>query len=534
MATEDKQDKQRQENERIGLIDVGSNTIRLVIFEIDTFDTFRELLNIKNPARLVQYIDNHMMTDEGVDILVDIMKNYADIADQYDIKQLIPIATAAVRQSDNAIYIVKRVYEETGIQLDILSEKKEAYYGNYAVRHTLPAKDGISVDIGGGSTELTLFKNKEVMATHSFPFGAVSLKQDFFEGQDHNDSKAIKKAQKWVAEQFKDFKWIKDSKVPVVGIGGSARNIAEVYQHSQDYPLAGLHGYVMDEDSLNETFDIFTSSSLKDLSDMDGLSSDRRDIIIPAAIVFTELFKTMDASNFIISSYGIREGLIIEYINQKPYQPYSLSFIQQQTVYRMAKQYRMLEVPAGHRMTIVNQLLSELERLDILKPSPDDVEFLHFGAALYYMGTIVEDNSESQHTYYLIANSNLRGFTHKERVKLALIASYKNRSLFRQYTQKTGDWFTKDELDMILYLGSITKFAEALNDSHVNSVNNIDLDKTDDGYVLTVTYSGNIIAEEYRAEKQRNHLERVLDDSVDIRFISQQDDDGDDETVENE
>lgn len=520
-------------NDRIGLIDVGSNTVRLVIFEIDPFNSFRELLNIKNPARLVQYVENHLMTEEGIDNLISILKSYSEIADRYHIKKLIPIATAAVRQSDNAILIQRLVREETGIDLEILSEKKEAYYGNYAVRHTLPVRDGISIDIGGGSTELTLFKNKEVLATHSFPFGSVSLKEQFFDGVDHNDSKAIKKASKWVAEQFENYDWIKDSQVSLVGIGGSARNIAEVFQHQHNYPLAGIHGYVMTKDDLSETVDIFADSSLEELDDLDGLSSDRRDIIIPATIVFKELFKVMDACNFTLSSYGIREGLMIEYINQQPHYPYSLDFIQQQTVFRMAKKYNILSVPSDHRMNIVNQLLSELEKLDIIKPTMHEVEFLHLGAALYYLGTIVEDKSESQHTYYIISNSNLKGFTHKERVKLALIASYKNRSLFKQYTQDTADWFTDDELDMLLYLGSITKFAEALNDSHINAVRNIELEKAKKGYVLTVTYKGNIIAEEYRAEKQRNHFERVLGDSVDIQFVSERaevsDDESDDE-----
>lgn len=510
--------------ERIGLIDVGSNTVRLVIFEIDGVYSFRELLNIKNPARLVQYVDNHMMSDEGVQTLIDILGSYANIAEQYNITNLIPIATAAVRQSDNALHIQKRVKEETGIDLQILSEKKEAFYGNYAVRHTLPIRDGISIDIGGGSTELALYKDKEVIATHSFPFGAVSLKQQFFESADHNDSKAIKKAKRWVKEQFESLEWIKDSKVSLVGIGGSARNIAEVFQHKHDYPLAGIHGYVMSGDNLAETVDIFTEASLDELSDLDGLSSDRHDIIIPATIVFKELFDVMDASDLVVSSYGIREGVIIEYINQKPPYPYSLDYIQQQTIYRMAKQYRLLDVPTDHRINIVNQLLSELERLDILTPSIDDVEFLHFGAALYYLGTIIEDNSESQHTFYILSNTNLKGFTHKERVKLALIASYKNRSLFRQYTENKSDWFSDDELDMIMYLGSITKFAEALNDSHINAVTNIELEKAKKGYKLTVTYNGNIIAEEYRAEKQRNHFERVLGDKVSIEFISEQQD----------
>jgi len=507
--------------ERIGLIDVGSNTIRLVIFEIDEYDSFTELQNIKTPARLVQYVNNGIMTDEGIQVLIRVLKSFSEIARRYDINRMFPIATAAIRQSDNAISIVNRVFNETNIELQILSEKEEAFYGNYAVRHTMTMNDGITIDIGGGSTELTLFKDKKVLATHSFPFGAVSLKRQFFNDVDHNDKKAIKNARKWVKDEFKKLNWIENTKIPLIGIGGSARNIADVYQREHKYPIAGFHGYSMDEKALKETVDLFTSLSMKKLGSLDGLSSDRKDIIIPAGIVFTELFDVMDATTFSLSNRGLREGIILEHINQEYNGPYTLKGIKQQTVYRTSKKYNIQEIAANQRITIADMLLRELEKEDILQVDKQDLELLHFGAALYYLGSYIEDDSKSQHSFYIVSNTNLHGFNHYNRVKLALISSYKNRSLFKQYT-KNIDWYSKDELDRLLYLGSIVKFAEALNDSHVNAVQNIELKKTQKHkYKLTVTYKGDIIAEEYRANKQKNHFERVLDSDADIVFISQ-------------
>lgn len=507
--------------ERIGLIDIGSNTIRLVIFEIDEYYSFNELQNIKTPARLVQYVKNGIMNEEGIQVLIRVLQSFSEIAKRYDIHRMFPIATAAIRQSDNAISIVNRVYNETGIELQILSEKEEAFYGNYAVRHTMSIPDGITIDIGGGSTELTLFKDKKVLDTHSFPFGTVSLKRQFFEDVDHNDKKAIKQARKWVNAEFKKLDWIADTKIPLIGIGGSARNIADVYQRHHNYPVAGFHGYSMAGKELKETVDLFTSLSMDELGSLDGLSSDRKDIIIPAGIVFTELFDVMNAPTFALSNRGLREGIILEHINHEYNDSYTLKGVKQQTVYRVSKQYKIHEIAANQRITIADLLLRELENENILKVDSADLELLHFGAALYYLGSYIEDDSKSQHTYYVISNTNLHGFSHYNRVQVALIASYKNRSLFKQYT-KNLDWYTDDELDQLLYLGSIVKFAEALNDSHVNVVQNIELEKEKkDKYKLTVTYKGDVIAEEYRANKQKNHLERVLDADVDIVFISE-------------
>jgi exopolyphosphatase/guanosine-5'-triphosphate,3'-diphosphate pyrophosphatase len=509
------------EQQRIGLIDVGSNTVRLVIFEIDEHNKITELQNIKTPARLVQYVQEGKMSTEGVDKLVNILSSFAETAGRYDIQKLIPVATAAVRQSKNAKAILKRVKKETGIPLEILSEEQEAYYGNYAARYTMDIEDGITIDIGGGSTELTLFKDKEVLSSHSFPFGAVSLKQQFFSDVDHNDKKAIKEARKWVTDQFKQLDWVVDASVPLIGIGGSARNIAEVYQMEHDYPIAGMHGYEMAGDALKETVELFTELSMKKLGKLDGLSQDRKDIIIPAGIVFTELFDVMNASTFALSSRGLREGLVMEYLNDHFNEPYELHSVQRQTVYRLAKQYGHRAITINQRITIADQLLAALQNKGILEVDEEHLQLLHYGAALYYIGSFIEDDSKSQHTFYVVSNSNLHGFNHYDRVRVALLASYKNRSLYKQYTKNLEGWFSEEEWETLMYLGSVIKFAEALNDSHVNIVRDIALEKAEDGYVLTVTFSGDIIAEEYRANKQKNHLERVLNDSVEIVFESE-------------
>lgn len=509
------------DKQRIGLIDVGSNTVRLVIFEIDEYDTITELQNIKTPARLVQYVKDNKMSEKGIDVLVRILNSFAKISGRYNIQKMIPVATAAVRQSSNAKDILERVKNKTGIQLSILSEKEEAYYGNYAVLHTMDIKDGITIDIGGGSTELTLFKNKKVQESHSFPFGAVSLKQKFFEEADHNDKKAIKKARDWVNGQFRQLKWIEKASVPLIGIGGSARNIADVFQREHDYPIAGFHGFTMKEQDLKDTVDLFTSLSMKKLEKLDGLSQDRKDIIVPAGIVFTELFDVMSASQFAISNRGLREGLVMEYLNKTHNDPYDLYSVKQQTVVRLSKQYDIQPIAANQRITIADQLLESLEKEGIIEVDEEHLQFLHYGAALYYLGSFIEDDSKSQHTFYIVSNTNLHGFNHFDRVRVALLASYKNRSLYKQYTKDLQGWFTEEEWNLLLYLGSIIKFAEALNDSHVNVVRDIKIDHSKEGYILTVTYSGDIIAEEYRTSKQKNHLERILNEPVEVIFESE-------------
>lgn len=507
--------------ERIALIDIGSNTVRLVVFEVDTnaFYSFSEIQNIKISARLVQYVEDGQMSDEGIAILTNLIKNYLKIIEEYDVNQLIAVATAAVRNSDNVDEIVQHVKEKTGLHMRVLSDEEEAYYGNYAVRYTFNIYDGISVDIGGGSTEVTLFKNKQIIHSHSFPFGAVSLTRKFFAGKSHADPKAIKETNKWVKKQFKKVDWLAKTELPIIAIGGSARNIAEVYQLQTDYPLAGTHGFPMEPEWVTDTLDLFAETPYEDLDSVDGLSQDRKDTILSAGIVFQQLLMVANSPRFILSRRGLREGILMHHLNEEHNEPYDLYAVLQQQVVRLTAQYDIKERATNQRIAIADMLLIQLEENDILKPDIDHLQLMYYGATLYNLGDFIENDSSSQHTFYVISNTNIHGFDHYDRARLALLASYKNRSLYRQYISTLDGWFSQEEENLLLKLGSIIKFAEALNDSHVNTIKEIKMTKNKkEGYDLLVRYSGEIVSEQFQAEKQRNHFERAVGDKVNIDF----------------
>lgn len=285
--------------ERIGLVDIGSNTIRLVIFEFDTKTGLNEILNIKTPARLSQYLtDDLKMNQDGIDVLTTTLHSFKSVANKFEVNELHPVATAAIRQSTNQNEIIKHIKSELDISIKIIPDQEEAFYGFYAITHTTDVEDGVSIDIGGGSTEVTLFKDKTIIEAHSFPFGVVTLKRKFFEDKDHNDKSAIKAMEKFIAKQFEQLPWLQDQKIALVGIGGSARNVARIHQSEHSYPIGGVHNYSMTEEDMDEVYKIIKKSSRDDLKDIDGLSRDRIDIILPAVSVFKTLFEQINATHF--------------------------------------------------------------------------------------------------------------------------------------------------------------------------------------------------------------------------------------------
>ena len=242
--------------ERIGLVDIGSNTIRLVIFEFDTKTGLNEILNIKTPARLSQYLtDDLKMNQDGIDVLTTTLHSFKSVANKFEVNELHPVATAAIRQSTNQKKSSNTLKANlTSTSKLFLIKRKLLWF--YAITHTTDVEDGVSIDIGGGSTEVTLFKDKTIIEAHSFPFGVVTLKRKFFEDKDHNDKSAIKAMEKFIAKQFEQLPWLQDQKIALVGIGGSARNVARIHQSEHSYPIGGVHNYSMTEEDMDEVYKI--------------------------------------------------------------------------------------------------------------------------------------------------------------------------------------------------------------------------------------------------------------------------------------
>ncbi|MBA5730157.1 Ppx/GppA family phosphatase [Aerococcaceae bacterium INB8] len=512
--------------EVIGVIDIGSNTIRLVIFGLDEQYNYIEIQNIKTPARLSQYLitdkdgENPQMAQDGIDKLIETLISFKAVAESFNVAQILPMATAAVRQSVNKADILEQVKEATGLDINLVSEEEEASYGQYAITHSTVVNDAITIDIGGGSCEITYYEDKNMVQYHSFPFGAVSLSRQFFQDKDHNDPNAIEAVQEYVRKQFKQFDWIKKAKLPIVAIGGSARNIANVHQRLVDYQMAGVHGYSMDEDDIEETLNLFISTDIDDMADIEGLSADRKDLIIPANIVFLELFKVVKAKTFQLSSQGLREGIILKYINQTYNSPLDNQLIRVRSIRQVVRDFPINTVGSQIIVDIIISLYQQLCNLGLLTYSYETQEEIEFAAYIYRFGGFISPEADSQHTFYLLSNMNLMGFSHPKRLRLALLASYRNRSLFKQYLTNYENWLTDDEISDLEVLGGVLKFSSALNDSKTGPIEDLKLYRTkDNNYKLDIYHSAPVIAEKYRSMRHAKHFERALDGDLEIEFI---------------
>lgn len=504
---------------KTAIIDIGSNTIRLVLYSYDKNEGVREFGNLKTVARLRSYIESDgEMSEAGIQLLSNTLTAFKKVIDDYEITDIKAVATAAIRQAKNKNKIISRMKKETGLKIELLSEEEEAYFGFLAVVHSMDTPSAVTIDIGGGSTEITLYSDKKLQKTYSFPFGTVSLKQNFVSGESINESER-KLLRQYIKNQFNSISWIQNVNFPVIAIGGSARNIAQVNQHRVDYPISGVHHYEVSKDELVGLNEFLGNMSLEQLKQLDGLSSDRADIIGIALEVFLVLMEVVGSIKFQVSKKGLREGVIINRVLQSNPEAFDKYNVFEENAKRLAFEYGRGEEELETLATLSDQLYRECCELNFFELNLEDYKLIKRAASIYSIGEYIEIDSAHQHTFYLIANQSVAGINHKEKVKLALLASFKNRDYFRRFATPFESWLSKEDLKKLRDFGALLKFVYALNVSKRNIVKKIKLVKNENGIIVKLAAKKSAVAELYQAERQKKHLERIFKQPVTIQFI---------------
>lgn len=494
--------------------------MRLVIYVEDKSGRLKEVENVKAVARLRNYLnDDHTLSDEGIKILINTLKGFQEVTRFHKLSTVKCVATATVRQAINQSDILSAVRENTDFQIRILSEYEEAYYGFLAVVNSTSFHEGITIDIGGGSTEITYFKNRRLQEFHSFPFGALSLKKQFIKGDTPTNSE-LKQIQQFVKSQFDSLPWLKKKNLPIIAIGGSARNLVQIDQAMRQYPLSTLHQYAMTPKDIGQVQSYLKSLSFDKLQRVDGLSKDRADIIVPSTEVFIQLCEVVEPTTFVLSRKGLRDGVFYEEL-LKQFGRTTFPKVMEESFQELAVEY---DIDIQHSLQVTSLLMTFVDKLQKIYPidlSSSDFQLLRYSSFVYNLGQYIDSESSSQHTFYLLSNRTIDGFMHKDQLTLALVASFKNHATFKQYVQSFQDWFTKDEQKKLRFMGAVLKFTYCLNATKRNIVKDMMVMPVDQETMKMTFYCDqNWQPEEYQVEKQKKHLEKVLKQKVKLEFKS--------------
>lgn len=293
----------------VGVIDVGSNSVRMVVFD-GAARSPAYFYNEKILCGLGAGLDaSGLLNPRGRERAMAALKRFAILAEGMRIAPLTAVATAAVREARDGQDFQDEVYRETGIRLWVIDGAEEARLSAQGVLLGWPEAKGIVCDIGGSSMELAAIGEGRIGKRVTSPLGPFRLQQV------QGGPKALKKHIEKIVKGLKAELELHHEKLYLVG--GSWRAIARLDMERRNYPLTVLHEYRMTPDSVLATVDWIAGSDLNDLRLRTGTSGERMELVPLACEVLAQLVRTFRPKEIDVSSYGIREGLLYEHMPQR-------------------------------------------------------------------------------------------------------------------------------------------------------------------------------------------------------------------------
>lgn len=404
----------------IGVIDLGSNSARIVILKYKPGYAYHVDSEIREIVRLRQGMTEKGLSAAAIERAYHTLRLFKHFADAVKADTIIATATSAVREAGDGRAFVERVKREIGLDLRILSGEEEAYYGVIGVLNALPMQSGVVLDIGGGSAQLSRVENGRFVRGQALTLGALALTERFIQS-DPITPKDLKKLQREISGQLESLKWLKKPEGLLVGLGGTIRNLAQIEASRIGYPLQRIGGFRLSRSVVDELVTLLLTHSIRQRQQIQGLKSDRADIILAGALVLQGVMNRFDFPLLNVSPNGLREGLFFEqFWSQQPYPiPDSVRHF---TILNMARFYGYHEQHAHHVQWLATRLFDELAPLHGYDGAAR--ELLANAALLHDLGTIISYNDHHKHSENLIVSSGLPGFTPRETALIALLARY--------------------------------------------------------------------------------------------------------------
>ncbi|MBC8078787.1 MAG: Ppx/GppA family phosphatase [Gorillibacterium sp.] len=453
-----------------GIIDIGSNSVRMVIYEDAGEGIHRVVEESKKTIRLIDKVTREgQLPIQELQDLLDTLIEFQVLCKGYNTAFIRSVATAAIRNAINSEEVVAYLTSMTGLTIEVASEQDEARYGFIGVLNAMAVTDGFLIDIGGGSTEISLFRNRSIVHTVSFPFGAVNTAKRYAPGG-ASDEASLRDIRVMTEALFECEPWLKKSPgLPMIGLGGTIRTLAKLVQRRSNHSLPIAHNYQMSLTTVHETIEFLAGLPLNQRVKVEGLAVDRADIIVPGLVILQNALLHTQASHSIVSGAGLREGVYYETV--MPGKP----FVENVLEHSVANLLRNASyLPARHTEQvhqIAMQLFDGLQ--DVHKLDSSLRACLYAASKLYRIGTSISYYCYPVHTFYLMTNARINGLTHREIVLSSLIASYTGKKKTRKAFLVHQDLLTQADLSAAVALGSLLQLAAALDSSRSQRVQQI-------------------------------------------------------------
>jgi exopolyphosphatase / guanosine-5'-triphosphate,3'-diphosphate pyrophosphatase len=444
-------------DERLAVIDLGSNSFRLVVF-LAGDGWWKRTDEIYEPVRIGEGLAKSGELGEQpiarALATLDVFAQFCEASGLHG-ESVDAVATSAIRDARNAERFLELARERSGLPIRVLSREDEARYGYLAAVNSTTLSDGCVLDLGGGSLQLVRVADRLARASGSWPLGTVRMSEAFLPVNGPAKRRQIEALREHVSEQIAQADWRGGAGSAggerLVGIGGTVRNLAAAAQRAAALPSNGVQGMVIERDALDQLVERLAALPAAERASVPGIKPARADIILAGAVVVQAVLEAGGFDGLETTEAGLREGVFFERLlapgagdrsapgptdgselggaaelgAERPAGGSPLFVdVHRASVLNLAGQYHLDVAHTRHVASLALGMFDELARLGLHDGDPRERELLWAASMLHDIGMSVDYDDHHKHSRYLILNAGLPGFSPVEVAIIAQAARY--------------------------------------------------------------------------------------------------------------
>jgi len=498
---------------RQAVIDLGSNSFRLVVFtwrDDGPASTWKRTDEIHEAVRIGEGLDSTGALGEApMERALNMLDLYAHFCRATGIVDVRPVATSAIRDATNQAAFLEAVRQRTWLEVQVLSREEEARYGYLAAVNSTTLADGVALDIGGGSMQLTRVQGRLPSDARSWRMGAVRMTERFLEGK-RTSPKQVKALRAHVEKKLATAEWLDGIGAHggrLVGVGGAVRNLAAASQLAAGLPLFTVQGVSISRAALGELIERFLELPAAERGRVDGIKEGRADVILASALVIDTVMEAGGFDAIEATEAGLREGVFFQTLLAGRDVPL-FDDVRRASVLNLAAQYHPEFEHTTHVADLALEMWDDLAAHDCHPGDPTERELLWAAAMLHDIGTAVDYDDHHKHSRYLVLNAGLPGFTARETALIAQMTRYHRKGM-----PTLGDLAplaAPGDREVLARASALLRLAEQLERARDQSVRAVHLDVGEDGARLLLDGDEDTTLARWMAEREAALFEQAF------------------------
>ena len=500
---------------RIAAIDIGTNSVHMIVVRVRPDLSFEVIDREKAMVRLgAGGLDGKELTSEAMGAALQALSKFKRLAESHTVDKILAAATSATREARNGGEFLARIEAETGIRPKVITGAEEARLIHLAAVYGVDVGSAraVVIDIGGGSTEITLGTGTAVQAAKSFKIGVIRLTERFVKSDPLSGRDEQKLTKHIISEIERHCEQITSTGFDrVIGTSGTILSLGTVATAMAEGAIPSeLRNLRVGAKNIRRLRKEVVALSLAQRLTIPGLDPRRADLVVAGGVLLDTILRRLGAEDITLCDLALREGLVLDYIrrNSKHIAHVdSIPDVRRRSSLELAERCNYY---AEHAQQVVRLALAIFDQTRTVHGLTDrEREWLEFAALLHDIGSLISYERHHRHSYYLIRNGDLRGFDPDEIEVVALVARYHRRGTPKRSHEEYSR-LPSPLRKTVRTLASILRVAESLDRSHTQTIAGLDLRDRGVDALLQIKTTGDAELEVWATNRHLQPFERIL------------------------